>query len=184
LARNGAKVTLLDASQAGLDQARVRFGRIGCPAQFVNADMFAYPSAAEKKYDVSLSSGVIEHFRGGRRTEAIAAHCRVLKPGGLAIISVPHAWCVPYRLWKSYLEVRGWWPYGQEIPYAASEMRRRARAAGFGQVETVCSGFWHSLGAHWGRSLLGRNVDWSARRSIWDSAMGFTILLFARKSVG
>ena len=77
LARAGADVTLLDASEEGLDQARRRFGRLGLPASFVCADMLGPLQPWRERHDVALSSGVIEHFVGDQRTRCVRAHREV-----------------------------------------------------------------------------------------------------------
>jgi len=103
LAQAGAEVTLLDASDRALDQARRRFDRLKLNASFVRGNMMEPAGGLSKRFDLSLSSGVIEHFRGSDRTRVIRCHHDALAAGGMTAISVPHAWCLPYRLWKFYL---------------------------------------------------------------------------------
>ena len=182
LAQLGAEVTLLDTSERALEQARARFERLGLPVQCVCGDMLNKSNGTAGQFDVSLSSGVIEHFRGDDRTRVIQSHFDVLKPGGMTVISVPHSRCLPYRLWKFYLELRGWWPYGMEIPYSKAELLTRARQIGFDKANGWCMGFWQSVGDHWGKSLLGRGVDWVDKRSCLDSAMGLVLLMIARRA--
>lgn len=181
LARRGANVTLFDASDRGLDQARRRFDRLDLPARFERGDMLGALEAQRGQFDVALSSGVIEHFRGDERTQVIRAHHDVLVPGGMSIISVPNAHCLPYRLWKVYLERRGCWPYGMEIPYTKRELLRRAGRAGFAEADASCMALWQSISAHWGRSVFHKQVDWDDRRSLWDRSMGLVLLMFARR---
>ncbi|MFH1108370.1 MAG: class I SAM-dependent methyltransferase [Planctomycetota bacterium] len=181
LAERGAKVTLLDTSDLALGQARRRFDRLGLQATYERGDLFDVCATRRGRFDVGLSSGVIEHFRGEDRTRALRAHSVALRRGGLAVISVPNARCVPYRLWKLYLELRGWWPYGFERPYTRPEMLRRSKAAGLTQLEVCCAGFWQSVGDHWGRSVLGRGPDWVDRPSCLDSVMGMSLILFGRR---
>lgn len=181
LARHGAQVTLLDTSDRALGQARHRFHRTGFDAEFEPGDLFDEIGRRRSRFDVALSSGVIEHFAGVDRTRALRAHYETLRPGGLAIISVPHARCIPYRLWKGYLELRGCWPYGREIPYSKTEMLRRGHEAGFIDGRAVCLSFWHSLSAHWGRSILGLNIDWTDRSSLLDSMLGLILLYIGRR---
>ncbi len=179
LAERGAQVTLLDYSTTALNQARRRFDRLGLEARYARDDLLGPLDKLRGSFDVALSSGVIEHFKGYQRTRALQAHYRVLNPRGFCLISVPHAWCIPYRIWKLYLEVRGWWPYGMEIPFSRTELTRRARAAGFARSETPAVGFWQALGDHWGRSILGRGPDWVDKPSCCDQALGLNLLLFA-----
>ncbi len=181
LAQRGARVTLLDTSDRALAQARHRFDRMSLKAEFVQADMLGGLDPASEPFDVALSSGVIEHFTNQNRTRAVRAHYDMLRRGGAAIISVPHAWCIPYRLWKTYLELRGCWPYGLEIPYSRPELARRSRQAGFEEVELRCMGFWQSVGDHWGKSVLGMKVDWVDRPCVLDGGMGLVLLLCGRR---
>jgi len=177
LAGHGAGVTLLDASGRALDQARRRFDRLRRRADFVRSDLFEPPKECAGRFDVVLSSGVIEHFQGGDRTRAIEAHARCARPGALVAISVPHAACPTYRLWKAYLELRGWWPYGVEIPFSRREMRHRAEQAGLEAIKVCTLGFWQSVGDHLIRPLTGRRVDWSIHPSRYDAWLGGTLLL-------
>ena len=136
LAQRGARVTLLDYTDEALSQARLRFERHGLEARFVRADLLGDLEGLVGKFDVSISYGVVEHFRGEDRTRAIRAHRDVLTKPGLGVISVPNALCPTYRLWKLYLESRRWWPYGMEIPYGRSELTKRAGYAGFSRIRT------------------------------------------------
>jgi len=182
LAEAGAEVTLLDTSERALDQARKRFDRLKLSARFEQGDLLSPPNHLRGSFDVALSSGVIEHFKDDMRTRAIQAHADVLNRHGLCIISVPNAWCPPYRVWKFYLELRGWWPYGFERPYTRREMLRRAKEAGLTGLEARCMGFWQSVGDHWGRSLIGRKPDWVESPSCLDSVMGMSLVLFGRRA--
>ena len=181
LAERGADVTLLDQSQAALDAARERFLRLGLSARLERSDMFKACRSLTGDYDVVVSLGVVEHFRGDNRTAALAAHHRMLRPGGLAVISVPHAQCLPYRAWKAYLEFRGWWPYGMEIPYSRTELIRRARAAGFERINTHAMGFRQSIADHWCKRITGRRPKWADTPSLLDGLMGFVLLMFGSR---
>ncbi len=181
LAERGAKVTLLDASDEALDQAHRRFRRLGLPASFVKHDFLGTLDTLRSRYDVALSSGVVEHFRGPDRTQAIKAHHDVLAPGGMAVISVPHAWCVPYRLWKLYCELRQCWPYGLEVPFARGDLLRRSRLAGLSRPSVSCFGFWQSVGDHLAKRILGRGRDWVSKSSMLDPWLGATLVLVARR---
>lgn len=181
LATHGAHVTLMDRSERALSEARQRFDRLGLSAQFEQGDLLVGDDRWTGAFDVSLSVGVIEHFKGDVRTRVLDTHFDVLRPGGLCVVSVPHAWCVPYRLWKSYLELRGWWPYGMEIPYCRRELTQRASQAGFVDVETRSIEFWKSVGELWCKRMFGRWPDWSGTPSRMDALMGMVLLMIARR---
>lgn len=182
LAAQGASVTLFDYSKMALDQARHRFDRLGLAADYVQGDMLGDLDGLRRRFDFSVSLGVIEHFQGRERTRVIGAHHNVLRKGGLTLISVPNALCPPYRLWKMLLEIPQWWPYGLEIPYSRGELTRRAKQAGFARIEMDGTGFWRSVGDLWGRSLLGRECKWADRPSWMDRSMGLSLQLFGRRT--
>ena len=163
LAERGAEVTLLDRSPKALELARRRFVRAGRAATFLHGDLMDLDPALTERFDVSSSLGVAEHFRGEDRDAVLAAHRRVLRPGGWTIVSVPYAWSVPYRVWKAYLELRGWWPYGMEIPFTAREIRRRARRVGFEAMETHCLGLRDFLRQHRPRRGEAQTIALKAR---------------------
>ncbi len=185
LAERGADVTLVDSSERVLTQARQRFERLALPGRYESADMLGALDVFRQRFDLALSSGVIEHFAGEERTRAIRAHYEVLRPGGLAIISVPNAWCLSYRMRKLYLELRGWWPYGRELPYTRREIVRRAREAGFARAEATAMTFSRSLvhrqvlDGDRPESPVARDMLHAAHRiSVRRSAFGFVLLLF------
>ena len=179
LAARGAKVTILDYSPAALDLARERFERWSLPAEYVQRDLFDAAASGGNGYDVALSLGVVEHFRGANREAAIRAHRLVLRPGGMTVICVPHAACPPYRLWKAYLELRGWWPYGLEIPYSKREMTGLAKAAGFSRWELTCDGFLQSAGDHLCRTFFKCRPRWGDSPCFLDNALGAALTLLA-----
>lgn len=181
LAQQDARVSLLDESDEALRQARHRFQRLRLQADFVAGDFFSPTAAQRATFDVALSSGVIEHFRGKQRTRAIRAHAQWVRPGGLVIISVPHAMCWTYRLWKMYLELRSCWPYGMEIPYTHAELLRRSREAGLEHSITRCTGFWQSFADHLLKTATGQRLNWTEKRSCLDRLFGVNLLLFGTR---
>ncbi len=182
LAKHGARVTLADYSEKALELARKRFHRLGLHAEFLHHDMLSGNDAVKHRFAISLSSGVIEHFQDTERAASVKAHHDVLRPGGLTMISVPHSHCFPYRLWKSYLELRGWWPYGVEIPYSKREMLSLATRAGFHDPTVTCTNFWQAVGDQWGRNILGAGPDWIEKPSRLDHRFGFNLLLFGQRN--
>jgi SAM-dependent methyltransferase len=182
LAGLGADVTLLDLNARALQAARGRFRRLGLPAQFVQADLFRLPAATVGAFDAALSFGLLEHFRGARRGRVAAAHAATLRRGGLAFISVPHAVCLPYRLYKAYLEARHWWPYGSEHPVCRWTMRRVARDAGLRPLWTLATSHRKAVFLLAGALGLRRLVrdDWR-RASRLDRWVGMDLMLCAER---
>lgn len=77
------------------------------------------------KFDVAMSFGMAEHFRGEEtRLKVWKSHFDVLKKGGFVWISVPNAWSVPYRLWKFLSVTFHRFAFGFEIPYSRFEIKR------------------------------------------------------------
>lgn len=181
LAEEGAEVTLLDANAAALESAARRFAGLGLRARFVQDDLREVGVTTLPSFDVALSIGVIEHFSGPQRTRVLRAHYDTIHRHGLAVVSVPHSWCLPYRIWKTYLEWRRWWPYGPEFPYSRSELSRRAREAGFSGVQLRAFGLLHSLGEHWVKRLRGQRPSWTDAPSAWDPLLGLSLVMIARK---
>ena len=112
LARSGAQVTCLDATEEALELARAAFGEV--PATFLKASIFEIPEMEPQ--DLIWSSGVLEHFHPEEQRTAIAQFVARLKPTGKVVLLNPYAGSLLYRAAKAYLEWRKKWPYGREIP--------------------------------------------------------------------
>ena len=85
--RLGAEVSGLDYSEPGVRVARKMFRELHLSADIRSEDIFA-TTFPEGSFDVVHSSGVIEHFEDP--TEIVRAHVKLLKTGGLALITVPN----------------------------------------------------------------------------------------------
>jgi SAM-dependent methyltransferase len=82
------KVTGLDRSLLGCEQAEEVLSRSGVKGQIVNADLFSPPGEMIGFFDVVISFGVVEHFV---ETEKCVYACsRFLRPGGLMITVIPN----------------------------------------------------------------------------------------------
>ncbi len=124
MAGRGAKVTLLDYSEAALKRARAYYKRRGLKARFVKEDALSLPSSLKGRYDVSMSYGLAEHFHKQDRMKIIKSHLDTLKESGFTIVSVPNKINFPYRLFKLVAERTGMWRIGHEVPYSRSELER------------------------------------------------------------
>jgi len=83
----GAEVSGLDYSEPGVRVARRLFGELGLVADIRNEDVFS-TTFAERSFDVVYSAGVIEHFEDP--SQIVRIHAELLKPGGVALITVPN----------------------------------------------------------------------------------------------
>lgn len=130
LAESGAQPTLIDYSEGALVRARQFFDHQHLSAEYVQSDLFDLPKKYINAYDVSFSMGLTEHFLGEKRILVNKVHLDVLKPGGLAIIVVPNALNLPYRIFKYIFEKTGRWEFGEEYPYTRRELRNVASQLG------------------------------------------------------
>jgi SAM-dependent methyltransferase len=99
-----ARVTSIDISEPQLDVARQRATKLGLDVQFLRADVLDLSSLQDGAFDLVYTGGHVAVWVSDlRRYYAEAA--RILKPGGLLIVSEYH----PFRrVWKrsaSQLEV-------------------------------------------------------------------------------
>jgi 2-polyprenyl-3-methyl-5-hydroxy-6-metoxy-1,4-benzoquinol methylase len=130
LALEGAVPTLLDADDQALHLARFKFSAVGLEPACEVGDFLRLDSSLAGRFDAAVSYGTVEHFAGPTRELACRAHVEALRPGGMVAISVPNAYCLPYRANKWWLERRGTWIWGLELPYTRAELDRIAQAIG------------------------------------------------------
>lgn len=180
LVQQGHDVTLVDFSDAALEAAKRRFAALGLKANFVKADLFAFAQEHGGEFDVAVSLGVAEHFSGAKRQRIIAAHALVLNDGGTAFISVPNKRCLPYRLWKLYLEARGMWRYGYEAPFTPGELRKVARQSGLNRCATYQSGFAASVDGCLLELATGRRRGWGDGPRLLNKLGGWEVNLIGR----
>lgn len=87
MARRGAKVVVVDNQEAGLAIARKMFEARGLPGEFVQGDAGHTPLPNESA-DVVMCSEIIEHL--DHPEEMLQEAHRLLKPGGILVITTPH----------------------------------------------------------------------------------------------
>jgi SAM-dependent methyltransferase len=108
---------IVDSNQYGLDLMRTAVQRPEVRFHCGDALVFRLPVQA----DIVFSLGLIEHFDENGTREAITAHLRLLKVGGIAIISFP----TPTRLYRAtrrMAELLGKWIFHDERPLELSEV--------------------------------------------------------------
>jgi 2-polyprenyl-3-methyl-5-hydroxy-6-metoxy-1,4-benzoquinol methylase len=130
MAKRGAQVTILDYSEAALKRSQEFFARNSVSAQMICQNALALPSDMQGQYDVAMSFGLTEHFRGDARLQINKAHFDVLRRGGIAFISVPNKFNPPYRIYKFAAELLRMWKVGEEYPYSRAELHRICKQIG------------------------------------------------------
>jgi SAM-dependent methyltransferase len=159
LASRGASATVLDYSRSALERSRGFFGSASLPGEFVLADALDLPAELRGQFDVCLSFGLAEHFTGDARRRIIAAHMDLLRPGGLAVVSVPNRCNLPYRFFKLAAQRTGRWRVGEEYPFSRGELGRMCRDLGVGEYLFVGDSLFESV-----RFLIPTRVKlWWAR---------------------
>src|SRR3989339_2045215 len=86
LASLGMKVTLVDISKKALNFSRQYFKRNKLPVTIVQENAFSM-KFAPASFDVVWNGGVIEHFDDTEKTEMIQKMWKLVKPGGMLLIS-------------------------------------------------------------------------------------------------
>ncbi len=135
MARCGARVTVLDYSERALARAREFFRANGLRGEFVHADALALPPELGAQFDVSMSFGLAEHFTGASRLEIFRSHLAVVRPGGMALVSVPNAYNLPYRAFKWVAETTRRWKLGVEVPFTRRELEAICAQLGVTEYE-------------------------------------------------
>jgi SAM-dependent methyltransferase len=129
MAAQGAEIVGLDGSGVVTAQARANALAKGVHLGLLRADIRDLPFA-DASFDLAYTMGTIEHIAEYR--QALAELRRVLRPGGRAIVGVPHRWNLFLRpLLVQVLSAFGAYPYAPEKSFGAGELRRDLRGAGF-----------------------------------------------------
>jgi SAM-dependent methyltransferase len=128
LADEGAETYGLDLSNVVAHQARRNTTAVGHPVRLVRSDIRELPFA-DDSFDAVYTMGTIEHI--DEYAHAVAEIHRVLKPGGRAIIGVPHKWNLflrPALVWL--LDQFDGYAYSPEKSFSAPELRRTIESTG------------------------------------------------------
>ena len=145
MAKRGAQVTILDYSDAALKRAQEFFTRNGLTATMLCQNALALPPEILGQFDIAMSFGLTEHFRGDARVKINKAHFDLVRPGGLVFISVPNQFNPPYRIFKFTAELVGAWHVGEEYPYSRGELRHICKQIGIRDYGFFGDNFFWSL---------------------------------------
>lgn len=120
-----AEYHVVDNNQYGLDLLRRRVQWPGLV--FHRANVIGLDLAIEA--DIVFSIGLIEHFDVAGTREAVQAHFRLLKPGGIAVITFPTpTWL--YRATRGFVDFAGMWAFPDERPLLTAEVAEAVRSGG------------------------------------------------------
>lgn len=172
----GANVTAFDQNEAEMAEVQNMIEAIrlegglpeGAQAEAVVGDALNLPYE-DDTFDLVLISEVLEHVL--EDTRAIEEFVRVLKPGGVAAVTVPREWPETVCWWLSdeYHENIG----GHVRIYTEAELGYKLRAAG---LEVTGTGHAHALHAPywWLKCAVGVNNEenplpkWYHKLLVWD----------------
>src|SRR5581483_1856087 len=81
------RCAVIDNSPVGCEQTRENFERLGIPVEVFEHDLLD-PHLDIGRFDLVYSLGLIEHFEDVQAV--VAAHVRLVRPGGLLVLGVPN----------------------------------------------------------------------------------------------
>jgi len=141
LALQNKETTLFDWSQENLEFSKQVFSIIGKQARFVQGDMTKSLPFMNDEFDVVFSCGVFEYFSDDQISDILKEIFRVTRRR--AIILVPNAYSVFYRLGMWYMRIIKKWPWGGERPLAS--LHSHFSRAGFKNIREFTVAAKHSL---------------------------------------
>jgi SAM-dependent methyltransferase len=146
-AKRGFRVSGIDYSPAGCEQARMLLERERCGGDIYEGDAFDPNPDLLGRFDVVVSMGVVEHFR--ETAEPVRAFSRYLKPGGLLISTCPNM--AGLLGWSQKVLNRA--VYDRHVPLTVEHLQKAHEMAGL--TVTHCT-YIGSLDFHV-LNLLGAN---------------------------
>lgn len=192
LAKEGCKATVLDYSPKALKRAKEFFTNNNLSVTTIEGDALDLPSQLKtKKFDITISIGVTEHFKDKKRMAINKVHLSLLKPHGLAVISVPNAYNPPYRIFKWLSEITGTWKFGEEYPYTRSELKNITKKLSAKCVALFGDDFYSSIKFLLPANFLRRFFKVGTPRSkaeirhekgtMFDDYMGYCLILVMKR---
>ncbi|MBD3272277.1 MAG: methyltransferase domain-containing protein [Elusimicrobia bacterium] len=124
MAKQGARVSLMDYSSEALDRARAFFQLNNLSADYIQADLLDLQESFTQRFDVCISVGLAEHFKSSNRSRICKIHCDMVRQGGICIISVPYKYSPFYQIFKCSTQLLGIWQAGEEYPFSRQEFTK------------------------------------------------------------
>jgi 2-polyprenyl-3-methyl-5-hydroxy-6-metoxy-1,4-benzoquinol methylase len=186
MAKQGAKATMLDSSENALSRGLDFMVHNNLKAEFMKCDALSLSDEIRHAFDISMSFGMAEHFRGDERIKAIKAHFDVLKNGGITFISVPNKYNPPYRFYKFVSELTNRWTVGEEYPFSRREMRNIVKGMNpkeyFFFGDSFISSFNFFLRTPFIRKYLTiRQSEKAETKCLLDQYFSYSIVLYAMR---
>jgi 2-polyprenyl-3-methyl-5-hydroxy-6-metoxy-1,4-benzoquinol methylase len=129
LASRGAKLYLVDISQTALDFGKKYFRSKGLTVKCYKENAFRMNFPANS-FDAAWNGGVIEHFNDEEKIEMMKKMWKIIKPGGVLLITAPNARDIPFMTAKQILILRKKWAFGIEDDLTVKRFRGLAKKAG------------------------------------------------------
>lgn len=192
----GAETFGLDVSAVTTAQAFHNARGTGhSPMHLLQSDIRHLPFPAAS-FDFVYTMGTIEHI--DEYASAVSEVQRVLKPGGKAIIGVPHKWNIFLRpLLVGLLTRFGKYPYAPEKVFSAAELRRVIEQGGLHVIRRtgiltipglvrMADVFLYRRGLHLRRlmPLILRPFELLETRFRWPATFGYLIAMVVEKRAG
>ncbi len=188
----GAEAYGIDISRVVASRARDNAVYASGPLHIAQCDIRDLPFLSES-FDFVYTMGTIEHI--DEYQQAVGEICRVLRPGGKAIVGVPHKWNVFLRpMLVSLLDRFGKYAYSPELSFSARELRevvarsglRVSRRTGILSVPGIlrmADLFFFSRGIplHRLSPLFLWPFDFVETRWAWPGFFGYLIAMVAEK---
>lgn len=93
-------------------------------------------------YDVVLSFSTIDHISGEEnRIRAISEMCRVLKPGGYLVITVPNKWDFYYSYHSNKFQRKGTAIFGYEYQFSPLKLKKILTSSGLKIIDCASTAF-------------------------------------------
>ncbi|MFM8314131.1 MAG: class I SAM-dependent methyltransferase [Deltaproteobacteria bacterium] len=140
LARNGRICTALDFAEPCLELTRAAAKRLNCQVDTLFADATKELPFADNTFDVVFQAGLLEHFHREERVKLLRQWGRV---GKRQVSIIPNAGSLAYRVGKAWMEKKGTWSYGLELPQYT--LYGEFAEAGFRVVNEYTIGENHAL---------------------------------------